>query len=386
VTLVVLSSLLAPIAVDAIWIRNTALDTDHFVAELGPMIDDPAVQSEIVNVITTNLTDRADIGGRLDELLPQQLGFLRSPIEAEIVGLVRSTTRRVVESDRFAELFRRSLTTSHALVVDTLTGRGDRLRVDDDRLILDLSEVRGRVVERVNESSLGRFIELDTSRPAEIVLLRSDAVTRTQGFVRLLQRLAFWLPLVALALAAAAVGVSRDRRRGVMWVSIGIVISMSTHLILLAIGRDVYLRLVTKTLDPDASGVVYDLLVNFPRTGSRALLLLAFLLAVGASLAGPSPSAVRFRALVTSVGDRASASAAQLGAFEPVTRFARSHRRGLSGLVLACGALVLVLVERIRVPTVLWTAFGVCLALASIAVLAAAAPPQETGVSATSAE
>ena len=71
-------------------------------------------------------------------------------------------------------------------------------------------------------------------------------------------------------LGAGAILTARSRRRGFLWVGTGVAIAMVIHLVALAVGRSLYLDVVTKTLSKNASGVAYDLLVHFPRVGSRA--------------------------------------------------------------------------------------------------------------------
>src|SRR5262245_56839386 len=47
--LVVLGCLLVPLSVLGVWIHNTLLNTDQWVSTVGPLVDEPAVQTAVAN-------------------------------------------------------------------------------------------------------------------------------------------------------------------------------------------------------------------------------------------------------------------------------------------------------------------------------------------------
>src|SRR4051812_37142645 len=49
VVLIVLGCVLAPVAGVSVWVHNQVSDTDRFVRSIGPLVDDPDVQSALTN-------------------------------------------------------------------------------------------------------------------------------------------------------------------------------------------------------------------------------------------------------------------------------------------------------------------------------------------------
>src|SRR6188768_1090602 len=97
-TLIVLTSVLAPLAVDSVWIRDQLLNTDAFVEGMSPLIRDPHVQDQIVDKINDDVLADVDLQAILEKELPENLTFLSGPAEDAIRGFVRTATQRIVES------------------------------------------------------------------------------------------------------------------------------------------------------------------------------------------------------------------------------------------------------------------------------------------------
>jgi hypothetical protein len=382
-SLVVLVALLAPVAVDALWIRRTVLDTDAFMEQMSPLVHDPAVQQAVVARLDRSLSD-VDVEARLSKRLPDRLDFLAAPIADGVQGVVHDATERVVTSDRFAELFNEALRVAHDKLLTVLTGEGEHVKVAEDGVVtLDLTKLRTRVVDRIESSKLGSFVDLDPDEPVELQITKSPELAKAQRLLRVLDDLGYIIPIVLAVLLAAAIWTGRDRRRSVVRLAVGINIAMIVHLVALALGRSLYLDAVTGVLDLPAAGAVYDLLVHFPRIGTRAVLLLSLVVWIAAVLAGPSRGAVRVRAVVTSVTGRPAGTVADLGPLGSVGRWVAVHHRATQGTLMAAAGLLLVSFGRITPRGVLWTAVALAIALVVVEILAAAgrveAPPRSAG-------
>src|SRR5829696_4816771 len=51
--LIVLGCVLAPVAGVSVWVNNQVSDTDRFARTMGPLVDDPDVQSRLTERLTT---------------------------------------------------------------------------------------------------------------------------------------------------------------------------------------------------------------------------------------------------------------------------------------------------------------------------------------------
>ena len=296
--LVVLGCLLAPIAVDAVWVKGTALDTDRFVAQLAPLASDPHVREAAADAVSRNLLRGIDLRARLTSVLPDNLTFLAAPLDTTLSSYVHRVSLAAVSSTEFANIWTHALRISHRQVVTALTGGGRYLGVANGVVTLDLTQVRATVAARLDRAGLSRFVHVDMSRPVTVTLLESESLKRAQVFVRLLRTLGWLVPVLAALPFAAAVLLSRRRRRTVMWAGAGLAVAMAVHLGALALGQSLYLTEVTKVLPEAAANSIFDLLVRAPRSGTRWLLALGLVVTLGTVLIGPSTGAVRLRSIL----------------------------------------------------------------------------------------
>jgi hypothetical protein len=214
------------------------------------------------------------------------------------------------------------------------------------------------------------------------VLVRSDAVTKAQGFYRLLNTLGVLLPIITLLLFAGGIALARDRRRALAGSAFGLAGSMLVLGIGIAVARVLYLNAVPSNVLPSqAAGDVYDTLVRFLRYGLRAVLALGLVVGLGAYLTGGGTAAVRTRsAFSRGIGGlRGSAEGAGLrtGA---VGSWTFAHKRALRWGTVILAAVILVLWSRPTVAVILWLTVAVLVVLALIEFLGRPpAPAQPVG-------
>jgi hypothetical protein len=365
----VLGCMLAVFSVDAIWVRNLLLNTDRFVAQLGPVIDEPDVQNAIVDKVSTQLESVADVDA-LRGRLPDQLQFLAGPIDSAANRFIEGATRRVVTSDQFSALWKRILRGTHQQVVKVLTGGGPLVKTQNGKITLDLTEVRTRVVARLQATGLDVFDKLPANKPLTFTIADTPKLQKAQNFVNVLKTTAWLLPLIAIALFALSVWLARDHRRGLTRVGLGIAIAMAVHLIALALGRSIYLDLVTSTLPRDAAGTVFDLVIRAPRTGTRIMLVVGLLLSLGSGLAGPSRAAVWVRGGAGRLVGRAEHAAGSVDPIATAGRFIGDHFKLLVSAVVAIGVLIMLAIDQLTAWQVLWIVVGVLVTVGILALLA----------------
>ena len=372
VILIVVGAVLSPLAVDALWIKRTMLETDQFVAQLGPLADDPEIQAFVSERISDELTQAADLETRLADALPPDLQFLDGTLATAGDQLITEATSRVIASDQFATLWREALAVAHTEVVNVLTGDTRVVDVENGNVTLDLSSIRDSVRDRISDTGLARFLPAASDQPLEITLYQSDALASAQTFVKLLEVLGFVLPLLVLVLFGAAIVLALDRRRAVFRIGLGLTIAMAVHLIALLVGRSFYLDSVIPALPEPAASSLYDLLVTFPRVGTRAVLLAGILLMIGAAVLGPTQLAARIRAVVAAGIGRAGGTVAKAEPTGPVTAFVSKYRLFFDIAVLVVAGLVLFAFDRITPASLLVLVLVTLAVLAVVHILAAA--------------
>jgi len=294
--LLVLACITEPLAATAIFVSNQLTDTDRYVRTVKPLAEDPAIREVVATDVTQALFARVDIAAQAREALPPRAQFLAVPLASGLQTFTETTVRRILESERFQELWVEINRLSHAQLRKLLTGEGTNIQTANGRVVLDLTPVLTAVKTELAERGITVFERVPASVVStSFVLMESKQLERTQRGVRLLDTLSWLLPLLVAVFIGAAVAISRRRRRTVLQAGLGIAASMVVLGLLLLLGRSIYVDKVAGALPEDAARAFFDITVHWFRIGIRAIFAIALLVAAGAFLTGPSRAAVGIR-------------------------------------------------------------------------------------------
>ncbi|MFI1395837.1 hypothetical protein [Streptomyces sp. NPDC020681] len=374
--LVVLAALLSILSVVAVWANSIVGDTDRYVATVAPLAEDPAVQTAVTNRATTAILAQIDVEALVQELsaaaaergvpprAAQLIDGLTGPIESGLKELVSSTVRRIVSSEAFDTLWINANRAAHSTLNKALTGKGGGAVVlKDNEVAVDV----GPIVERAKDELVKAGFERAASIPevhTNFVVFRSDDLGKIKTYVRILQILGNWLPILTVLIAAAAVFLSAHRRRILITVTLSIAFAMLLLGVILTVFRGIYLdRLPPSAYEPAAASV-FDTLVRFLRATVRAVAAVALVTAIGAFLIGPSRAAVTVRSTcVNGIGAMRGATGAG-GHLGPVGSFVHRYKRWIGWAVLLAAAVVLATWSYPTTQVVLWIAVVVLAAFA----------------------
>lgn len=336
--LVALAAILTTITAPAVWGRNLVLDNDRFVRTLAPLASDPGVQDAVIDAVNAQFADRIDIASLAKEALPPAAAPLAAPLQAAAESLVSTIITRFVRGDAFQALWEDITRVAHAQVVAVLTGRDSNdsaVSIQNDEVVLSLAPVMDRVKQELVDAGLG-FAANVPSSDATITVAQVSGVDAARGYVRLLNRLAHWLPVLAALCLVGALVAARDRRATLIAAMLSIAAGMLALGLGLAIGRAAYLDQLPGTyLSAETSGSIYDALVRYLRLGLRVILIGALLVALVAWLSGRGAVPRRARSAWTRLR-RSAAAGSTIAA-------ARSHQLAVYGGIAGMGAIVLVL-------------------------------------------
>jgi hypothetical protein len=297
VVLLVLACVLAPLAGTSIWLKNQVTNTDRYVRTVKPLASNPAIQSAIADDVTKALFSRVDVQAEAQQALPPRAKFLAAPLANALRTFTTRAAKRFLASPRFEALWVNVQRRAHQRLVHVLTGEGKGLQTEGGKVVVDLSPIVAEVKQRLAARGLTNFKRVSHGAVGtSFTLIESKHLEQAQNGVKLLKGAAIALPLIVLALLAAAIGLSRRRRRTLLQASLGIAFSMAVLGIGLILGRSIYLSYVVGSNFPhDAASAFYDTLVHYLRLGLRAIAAVALLVAAGAFLTGPSRAAVAVR-------------------------------------------------------------------------------------------
>jgi hypothetical protein len=363
--LLVLGCGLVAMSLIAAYVRATVIDTDRYVDTMAPIARSPAVQQAVADRLDTAITNRVDFDAILREALPPRADPLAPALAGGLQQAIRSRLDSFVASDDFANLWDEANRRAHARVIALLTtGESKRLLLEGDTVYLDLGPAVDRVRTGLQDRGLDRLAAaIPPDVDGRVTLLQSEGFVTARSAVDLLESLVIVLPILALACLAGHVAIARPRRRGLLRVGLGLIVTALLLLALVGILRSAYLDAIdSEVLPREAAADIFDALVELLRTGLRVVAIVAVVVALLALVLG--------RADVIADGSRRALRgvASSRGA-----GWVAEHRGLLQGVAVALGALVLLSWDPPTAGLVLIDAALVLGAVALIAAIAGAA-------------
>jgi hypothetical protein len=352
--LIVIGCILAPLSVIGVWTANQVSDTNRYIANIEPLIHDPAIQNALTDKVTTAITSRLNVSGRATQAadvltskgLPR-VGTLLKTFAPTLAGAINSyvhnAVHKLVTSPGFARAWVQVNTVAHQTLVQALSGQGGAVTVSNGQVTIDLAPF----IAVVKEDLANRGFTLVNSLPPihpTIALFSSKTLVQAQTLYRLINDLKIVLPIAALVLIAAGVYIAREHRRALIGAGLGFAASMLVLGAALLIFRGVYLNSVPNSVFPsDAAAAAFDTLVRFIKIALRALLVLGLVVAIAAFFTGPSVTAMRTRAGIVKGFDWIRSSGERRGVSTgPAGRWTYAHRHGLRIGAVALAAVIFV--------------------------------------------
>lgn len=369
VLLIVLAAVLSLLAVVSVWARDQVTDTNRFVATMAPLATDPEVQDAVTARVTDVVVRQIDVPalvGQLSQAASQKgvppkaanlIGSLSGPIGSGITSLVGTVVNKVVTSPAFATVWTNALRTAHASVVKAVTGQGGgAVKLENNQVTIDLAPIIAQVKTQLVNAGLGVVAKIPDVH-ATFTVYSSTSIGKIKSYLRLLQILGNWMPVLAVLVAAAGVYLARDRRRALIGAALGVAVAMLVLGVVLAVFRGYFLDQLPPGVSSGAAGSVYDALVHFLRVTVRMVGVLAVLVALGAFFVGPSRTAVFVRA-ASSTGIGGVRQAAEQVGFRagPVEPFVRRWKHWIGVAILLIASVVFVFWDHPTGLVVFWFA------------------------------
>ncbi|MET3950004.1 hypothetical protein [Arthrobacter sp. UYEF36] len=377
IVLVVLTAVLAIATVPALYLRSEVLDTDRYVATVAPLASDPAIQAEISNKVTTQITEAVDVEGITREAMTE-LGNVAPRAAAVITGLapaiaeqtktlIHSAVARFVAGPQFQDLWIQVNRVAHQGLVNLATGNtGGTVDIDRSGTVAISTK---EIIARVKTLLVEQGVDIATRIPevdAQIALLQSPELVRASDAIRTLDRTApilAWLTVLS-AMGAIAVSPRGWRRRTTSRVGLALAVAMAVLALALIIGLDIFLSTIpSATVSPAAAQSLVDTLLTPLRTGVRFVFVVGLLIAVAAFLSGHSRQAEFVRQGVARAGDYLTGKLGA-GQAKPWQHWVARYRRILEAVILGVAVLVLILWQYPTAAVAIWTAV-----LAGLAIL-----------------
>ena len=360
--LVVLASLLIPIAVISAWAITTVTNTDQYVATMAPLARNQVIIDHLATKATDELFATQFVQNKVTDALPPKAKPIVQPIVNQLKGYVHGVALKVFESEQFGRLFDALNRRTHDTVVDILTGKQTTLTKalgQNGQVVVNLTPSLNQLIDKLNSRGVTLFNPLkpilSQSNGLGLTIVSKSQVSKFSALFNTLVTLGWAVPVIAVALGVLAVAVAVERRKTLLRLAAGIGLFTLVLLGVLSWGRTTFLnQAATHKFDVGVAAAVWDTLLRFLKDDLRWMLLATVLVAFGAWVAGPARYAVWIRTKAVAAGRwlwdqaRALTSAAGRGldgssGAKKTGAWIAEHVKGLRILGVVIGGLVLLL-------------------------------------------
>src|SRR5215472_8634974 len=334
VVLVVLFAILLPVTIIATWAHRTVVNTDAYVATVGPLAASPAVQAAVSREVTNEIYAALDPQKTIASALPPKAAKLAGPLSNGVKGFLQDGINKSLASPEFQRLWVGANRFAQAQLITVLNGNSKVVQASNGQVVLNLVPLLNAALKDVQTRAsalLGKNITLPnisgTSIPAadchkiaaairrplpptcgQIPLFPASALANAQRAYRAFNGIVLLLLIITPLVFIAALWASTRRRRTLLQLMIAGMLGL------------IVLRRVTYWLQSDliahakpanqaALSVITGQVLHGLFTVTLWFLIGGLIVAVLALLSGPYRWAVAFRSWVR----RAAAAVAHLG-------------------------------------------------------------------------
>lgn len=246
--LLLVGTLMVPVATVGWWVRDTVVPTDAYVATVAPLATDPAVVAAVEERLVAQTMQAVD---RVDQLSAPQV---RPRVEA----LVRTAVQRLVTDPAFAEAWQAANRVAHDQLVAVLSGDSSAVRVEKDSTVdIRLAPLAAAIKKELVDAGVPVADALPQVQ-ATFPIGNAEDLARAQHAYALLDRWGRLLPLVTLVLIAAGLLVARRRARALAWTALGSLLGLGALAVGLVVGRSAYLDKIPSGISRPAASAVFD--------------------------------------------------------------------------------------------------------------------------------
>ena len=272
-----------------VWANRQALDTENWVNTSDELLENEPIREALGLFIVDRLFTSADVQQRLEEALPPQLDRLAGPAAAGLKEVAGRNAPRVLGSQAALTAWRKANETAHGTLLKLVEGE-----LAEGAVTLDLRELFRQVA-----AGAGLPPGAADNLPPEVatlVVAQSDELETAKDLLDLFKKVVWILLVLAIAAFAGAVGLSRDRRRGMVAVGGSL---MFAGLAVLALRSLLGQALVDSLADaPNAHAAaddVWNIATSLLVDAAQGSLLFGLFLVTGAWLAGSGKRATMWR-------------------------------------------------------------------------------------------
>jgi hypothetical protein len=294
-SLVVLASVVAFVAMFSIWINRQLLNTDNWTATSSRLLEHKVIRDRVAGFLVDELYANVDVAGEIRAALPPRAQPLAGPAAGAVRNFAERAARELLARPRAQLAWEAANRNAHELLIKTLEGGGDVVSTQEGVVVLDLKALLEETQARVGLG--GRLAGKLPDDAAEITILKSDQLSAAQDAFRILRSLPVVLVSLSLLLFAIALAVSPGwRRKAVRAYGVGFIVAGGLALAAIALLGDTVVGSLARTeAAQPAIEVTWTVATTLLHEIAVSTIGYGVLMFLGAVLAGPTGAATAVR-------------------------------------------------------------------------------------------
>ena len=236
-----------------LWTHRALLSSEGWLETVGPLVEDPAVVEAVSVYAAEQIVTGLAVQDRAQEILPEKADFLAVPLTVALNRALEDLIAQAMATDEFQGLWVGMNRVVHEGALKVLRGESTRVSVSEEGVVtLNLFPLMDRVFERIGQRigtrpgarlqvpditnpeapALARqelSAALGISLPAdfgEVEVAQAEQLASASQLVQWFDAARVLLPLLTAVLIAAALWLSRRRRRTTLQLGAGTVVAM----------------------------------------------------------------------------------------------------------------------------------------------------------------
>jgi hypothetical protein len=293
--LLVLATVLAVLAIVAVWANRQLLNPDNWGSTSTSLLQNQKVREATANYLVDQLYSNVDVAAAVGNRLPEPLQPLAAPVAGALRNGAVQATELALSRPAVQDLWTKANRRADQALVTIVNGGNRQVSINGNEVTLNLASILDDVAAR-----LGISADVGSKLPphvATLVVMRSNQLKLVQDAGGALKGLAVILYIVVVLLWVIAVAIARGRRRktlmAVGWSGIiaGLIVLLARGLIVRgaanSLAKDESVRPAVRAVASIGTGMLSET--------AGALILVAAVLVIAAWFAGPSRFAVPAR-------------------------------------------------------------------------------------------
>ena len=296
--LIGIASLLAFVAIFALWANRQLLDTENWTDTSSELLENDPIRGQTAVFLVDQLYANVDVQGQLEgalEGLSPRAGALAGPASGALKDLAVRATDTLLERPRPQALWEEANRRAHSRFLDVVEGGGEVVATQGGEVTLDLKALLGQTQQRVGVG--GRAQGAIPEDAAQVTIMKSDQLELVQDAVRFLRAAAVVLVVLALGLLALGVFLATGwRRRALRAAGFGLLLAVVAALVARSfVGDAVVGALATTEAVVPAADAAWSISTSLLVEAASATIAYGVVLIGAAWLAGPTAWATATR-------------------------------------------------------------------------------------------